>query len=111
MELELLHHHQISWCVLLAYFVNYSRCSCTVDTNGIVQVNICFRLDINDNRHTTFVLQAEIERIVDDGSLDDHVDSFLTHDDTDRQDPVGRDVTKGYYLYHLELWNVVDHFY
>lgn len=36
-----------------------------------------------------------MERIVDDGSLDDHVDSFLTHDDADRQDPVGRDVTKG----------------
>lgn len=36
-----------------------------------------------------------MERIVDDGSLDDHVDSFLTPDDMDRRDTVGRDVSKG----------------
>ncbi|XP_022929684.1 transcriptional corepressor LEUNIG-like isoform X1 [Cucurbita moschata] len=35
-------------------------------------------------------LQADMERFVEDGSLDDNVDSFLSHDDTDPRDPVGR---------------------
>ncbi|KAM7493211.1 hypothetical protein LguiB_027820 [Lonicera macranthoides] len=42
--------------------------------------------------------QAEMDRFVEDGSLDDNVESFLSHDDTDPRDPVGRcmDVTKGF---------------
>ncbi|KAK8619965.1 hypothetical protein V6N13_066458 [Hibiscus sabdariffa] len=34
-------------------------------------------------------LKAEMDRFVDDGSLDDNVESFLTHDDTDPRDAVG----------------------
>ncbi|KAL4342194.1 hypothetical protein GQ457_08G002570 [Hibiscus cannabinus] len=43
-------------------------------------------------------LKAEMDRFVDDGSLDDNVESFITHDDTDPRDAVGRcmDVTKGF---------------
>ncbi|GMI84236.1 ROTUNDA 2, LEUNIG [Hibiscus trionum] len=43
-------------------------------------------------------LQAEMDRFVEDGSLDDNVESFLSHDDTDPRDAVGRcmDVTKGF---------------
>ncbi|MCH86083.1 transcriptional corepressor LEUNIG-like, partial [Trifolium medium] len=41
-------------------------------------------------------LQADVDRFVEDGSLDDNVESFLSHDDTDHRDPVGRmDVSKG----------------
>ncbi|PPD86465.1 hypothetical protein GOBAR_DD16596 [Gossypium barbadense] len=42
-------------------------------------------------------LQADMDRFVEDGSLDDNVESFLSHDDTDPRDAVGRcvDVTKG----------------
>jgi hypothetical protein len=37
-----------------------------------------------------------VDRFVEDGSLDDNVESFLSHDDTDPRDPVGRmDVSKG----------------
>ncbi|GAB4854151.1 hypothetical protein Ancab_022736 [Ancistrocladus abbreviatus] len=41
---------------------------------------------------------ADIERFVEDGSLDDNVESFLSHDDTDPRDPIGRgvDVSKGF---------------
>ncbi|KAE8724057.1 hypothetical protein F3Y22_tig00010968pilonHSYRG00113 [Hibiscus syriacus] len=35
-------------------------------------------------------LQAEMYRFVEDGSLDDNVESFLSHDDTDPRDVVGR---------------------
>ncbi|KAE8708311.1 Peroxisome bioproteinsis protein 19-2 [Hibiscus syriacus] len=35
-------------------------------------------------------LQAEMDRFVEDGSLDDNVESFLSHDDTDPRDVVGR---------------------
>ncbi|MBA0603486.1 hypothetical protein Gorai_003628, partial [Gossypium raimondii] len=35
-------------------------------------------------------LQAEMDRFVEDGSLDDNVESFLSHDDTDPRDAVGR---------------------
>eukprot|EP01018_Ginkgo_biloba_P003852 Gb_10345 [translate_table: standard] len=43
-------------------------------------------------------LQADIDRFVEDGSLDDNVESFLSHDDTDPRDAVGRcmDVSKGF---------------
>ncbi|KAF8393301.1 hypothetical protein HHK36_021542 [Tetracentron sinense] len=43
-------------------------------------------------------LQADMDRYVDDGSLDDNVESFLSHDDTDPRDTVGRctDVSKGF---------------
>ncbi|WRX33310.1 WD40 repeat - like 10 [Theobroma cacao] len=43
-------------------------------------------------------LQADMERFVEDGSLDDNVESFLSHDDTDPRDTVGRcmDVSKGF---------------
>ncbi|GAU15151.1 hypothetical protein TSUD_08890 [Trifolium subterraneum] len=42
-------------------------------------------------------LQADVDRFVEDGSLDDNVESFLSHDDTDHRDPVGRmDVSKGF---------------
>lgn len=43
------------------------------------------------------ILQAEMDRFVDDGSLDDNVDSFLSQDDADPRDRVNRcaDVTKG----------------
>ncbi|XP_011621570.1 transcriptional corepressor LEUNIG isoform X4 [Amborella trichopoda] len=34
--------------------------------------------------------QVDIDRIEGDGSLDDNVDSFLSHDDADPRDPVGR---------------------
>ncbi|KOM25793.1 hypothetical protein LR48_Vigan187s003300 [Vigna angularis] len=35
-------------------------------------------------------LQADVDRFVEDGSLDDNVESFLSHDDTDPRDTVGR---------------------
>ncbi|KAH7524731.1 hypothetical protein FEM48_Zijuj06G0150600 [Ziziphus jujuba var. spinosa] len=43
-------------------------------------------------------LQADMDRFVEDGSLEDNVESFLTHDDTDPRDAVGRcmDVSKGF---------------
>lgn len=43
------------------------------------------------------IVQADMERFVEDGSLDDNVESFLSHDDTDLRDTVGRcmDVSKG----------------
>ncbi|GAB2233493.1 hypothetical protein Drorol1_Dr00002716 [Drosera rotundifolia] len=41
---------------------------------------------------------ADIERFVEDGSLDDNVESFLSHDDADPRDPVvrGMDLSKGF---------------
>lgn len=38
-----------------------------------------------------------MDRFVEDGSLDDNVESFLSHDDNDPRDGVGRgmDVSKG----------------
>ncbi|KAI3687746.1 hypothetical protein L1987_81448 [Smallanthus sonchifolius] len=44
------------------------------------------------------IVQADMERFVEDGSLDDNVESFLSHDDTDLRDTVGRcmDVSKGF---------------
>ncbi|KAL5127629.1 Transcriptional corepressor LEUNIG [Glycine soja] len=41
---------------------------------------------------------ADVDRFVEDGSLDDNVESFLSHDDTDPRDTVGRcmDVSKGF---------------
>jgi len=41
---------------------------------------------------------ADIDRFVEDGSLDDNVESFLSQDDTDARDTVGRcmDVSKGF---------------
>lgn len=38
-----------------------------------------------------------MDRFVEDGSLDDNVESFLSHDDADPRDAVGRcmDVSKG----------------
>ncbi|KAJ9702488.1 hypothetical protein PVL29_004299 [Vitis rotundifolia] len=41
---------------------------------------------------------ADMDRFVEDGSLDDNVESFLSHDDTDPRDTVGRcmDVSKGF---------------
>lgn len=44
------------------------------------------------------ILQADMDRFVEDGSLDDNVESFLSHDDTDLRDTVGgrcMDVSKG----------------
>ncbi|KAG5048448.1 hypothetical protein JHK85_009551 [Glycine max] len=43
-------------------------------------------------------LQADVDRFVEDGSLDENVESFLSHDDTDPRDTVGRcmDVSKGF---------------
>ncbi|XWS26919.1 hypothetical protein CRYUN_Cryun26dG0071500 [Craigia yunnanensis] len=40
---------------------------------------------------------ADVDRFVDDGSLDDNVESFLSHDDPEPRDRVGRcgDVSKG----------------
>lgn len=45
-------------------------------------------------------LQADIDRFVEDGSLDDNIESFLSHDDTDARDTVGRgmDVSKGVFI-------------
>ncbi|KVH87806.1 LisH dimerization motif-containing protein [Cynara cardunculus var. scolymus] len=42
------------------------------------------------------IVQADMDRFVEDGSLDDNVESFLSHDDTDPRDTVGRcmDVSK-----------------
>ena len=42
-------------------------------------------------------LQADMDRFVEDPSLEDNVESFLSHDDTDPRDVVGRcmDVSKG----------------
>lgn len=41
-------------------------------------------------------LQADMDRFVEDGSLEDNVDSFLSHDDNDPRDTVLRmDVSKG----------------
>ncbi|CAK9179219.1 unnamed protein product [Ilex paraguariensis] len=41
---------------------------------------------------------ADMDRFGEDGSLDDNVESFLSHDDTDPRDSVGRcmDVSKGF---------------
>ncbi|KAL2897758.1 Transcriptional corepressor LEUNIG [Bienertia sinuspersici] len=41
---------------------------------------------------------ADMERFVEDGSLDDNVESFLSHDDADPRDPIGRgmDLSKGF---------------
>lgn len=46
-------------------------------------------------------MPADMDRFVEDGSLDDNVESFLSHDDTDPRDPVGRcmDVSKGWLDY------------
>ncbi|GAU41981.1 hypothetical protein TSUD_306870 [Trifolium subterraneum] len=43
-------------------------------------------------------LQADVDRFVEDGSLDENVESFLSQDDTDPRDPVGHcmDVSKGF---------------
>lgn len=43
------------------------------------------------------IVQTDMDRFVEDGSLDDNVESFLSHDDTDPRDTVGRgmDVNKG----------------
>ncbi|KAG1346226.1 putative Transcriptional corepressor LEUNIG [Cocos nucifera] len=43
-------------------------------------------------------LQADMDRFVEDGSLDDNVESFLSHDDADPRDTVGRcmDISKGF---------------
>lgn len=41
-----------------------------------------------------------MDRFVEDGSLDDNVESFLSHDDADPRDAVGRmDVSKGWSNY------------
>ncbi|GJX36996.1 transcriptional corepressor LEUNIG-like protein isoform X2 [Tanacetum coccineum] len=42
------------------------------------------------------IVQADMDRFVEDGSLDDNVESFLSHDDTDLRDTVGHgmDVSK-----------------
>ncbi|XP_047340603.1 transcriptional corepressor LEUNIG-like isoform X2 [Impatiens glandulifera] len=44
------------------------------------------------------IVQADLDRFVEDGSLDDNVDSFLSHDDADVRETVGRcmDVNKGF---------------
>lgn len=48
-----------------------------------------------------------MERFVEDGSLDDNVESFLSHDDADPRDAVGRgmDLSKGVFepLCHRRL--------
>lgn len=43
------------------------------------------------------IVPADMDRFVEDGSLDDNVESFLSHDDNDPRDTVGRcmDVSKG----------------
>ncbi|KAG6772752.1 hypothetical protein POTOM_024172 [Populus tomentosa] len=42
-------------------------------------------------------LQADMDRFVEDGSLEDNVDSFLSHDDNDPRDAVPRmDLSKGF---------------
>lgn len=69
----------------------------------------------------TFVLQVDMDRFVEDGSLDENVDSFLSHDVADPRDTISRcmDVSKGifacysanalYFNYFLNLtvrnWN------
>ncbi|KAI9073967.1 hypothetical protein K1719_025650 [Acacia pycnantha] len=44
---------------------------------------------------------VDMDRFVEDGSLDDNVESFLSHDDTDPRDTVGRcmDVSKGAFTF------------
>ncbi|KAJ6804399.1 transcriptional corepressor LEUNIG isoform X1 [Iris pallida] len=39
---------------------------------------------------------AGIDRFMDDGSLDENVESFFSHDDTDLRDTAGRDGNKGF---------------
>ncbi|OMO57960.1 Regulator of chromosome condensation, RCC1 [Corchorus olitorius] len=48
---------------------------------------------------------ADIDRFVDDGSLDDNVESFLSHDDPEPRDRVGRcgDVSKGLTFTEVQL--------
>ncbi|XP_052488542.1 transcriptional corepressor LEUNIG isoform X2 [Gossypium raimondii] len=48
---------------------------------------------------------ADIDRFVDDGSLDDNVESFLSHDDPEPRDRVGRcsDVSKGLTFMEVQL--------
>ncbi|KAK8936249.1 Transcriptional corepressor LEUNIG [Platanthera zijinensis] len=43
-------------------------------------------------------VQTDMDRFVEDGSLDDNVESFLSHEETDHRDAVGRcmDVTEGF---------------
>lgn len=50
-----------------------------------------------------------MDRFVEDGSLDDNVESFLSHDETDPRDTTGRcmDTTKGIFmpvLYHYNSY-------
>ncbi|XP_052198376.1 transcriptional corepressor LEUNIG-like [Diospyros lotus] len=44
------------------------------------------------------IVQADMDRFVEDGSLDDNVESFLSHDDTDPRDTIGQciNVSKGF---------------
>lgn len=57
-------------------------------------------------------MQADIDRFVDEGSLDDNVESFLSPDDADPRDRVGRlaEVSKGMmnvdFLYFCVPWHV-----
>ncbi|KAI7734262.1 hypothetical protein M8C21_007506, partial [Ambrosia artemisiifolia] len=65
--------------------------------------------------------QADMDHFVEDGSLDDNVESFLSHDDNDPRDAVGRsmDVSKEFTFTEvrsvrasasksLELWNMSE---
>lgn len=51
----------------------------------------CWQWDDKD------LVPADMDRFVEDGSLDDNVESFLSHNDTDPIDAVGHcmDVSKG----------------
>jgi hypothetical protein len=53
--------------------------------------------------HIDIILQCDMDRFVEDGSLDDNVESFLSHDDTDMRDTVNRciDVGKGEVLLYI----------
>jgi hypothetical protein len=45
----------------------------------------------------SFQFQADVDRLLEDGSLDENVESFLSQDDMDPRDSLGRsmDASKG----------------
>lgn len=88
---ELLPHLQTNWWVaLLCDFISINGRNNKFLACRLIAIPF-WQWDDKD-----IELQADVDRFVEDGSLDDNVESFLSHDDTDPRDPVGRmDVSKG----------------
>lgn len=60
----------------------------------IRKTNLLLALNVVGGK-LTYLLQADIERFVDDGSLEDNVDSFLSHEDADPRVAPFSAVSKG----------------